>query len=61
MQREAKPSLMVETSLAMLGTVAALYRLATRTVEGKEVRPEVVASTATVRRAGAQIEALFDR
>lgn len=49
-----------------LGTVAALYevaldQLATRTLEGKRVRPKIVASTATVRRAGAQIQALFDR
>jgi hypothetical protein len=39
----------------------ALDRLATRTWEGKQVRPKVVVSTATVRRASAQIEALFDR
>jgi hypothetical protein len=35
--------------------------LATRGTEGQRVRPKVVASTATVRRAGAQIQALFDR
>ena len=35
--------------------------LATRHREGKTIRPKVVASTATVRRAAAQIEALFDR
>jgi hypothetical protein len=66
----APPALIVQDELHLisgpLGTVAALYevaldRLATRTWEGKEVRPKVVASTATVRRAGAQIEALFDR
>jgi hypothetical protein len=66
----APPELIVQDELHLisgpLGTVAALYevaldRLATRTWEGKEVRPKVVASTATVRRAGAQIEALFDR
>lgn len=66
----APPDLIVQDELHLisgpLGTVAALYevaldRLATRTWEGKQVRPKVVASTATVRRAGAQIEALFDR
>jgi hypothetical protein len=54
------PALIVQDELHLisgpLGTVAALYevaldRLATRTWEGKEVRPKVVASTATVRRA----------
>ena len=64
------PALIVQDELHLisgpLGTVAALYetvldRLATRTREGKRVRPKVVASTATVRRAAAQIEALFDR
>ena len=49
-----------------LGTVAALYetvldRLASRSRDGRTIRPKVVASTATVRRAAAQIEALFDR
>ena len=49
-----------------LGTVAGLYeaaidRLATREKGGKHIRPKIIASTATVRRAGAQIEALFDR
>jgi hypothetical protein len=49
-----------------LGTVAGLYeaaidRLATREVAGVRVRPKIVASTATVRRAQGQIAALFDR
>ena len=66
----APPELIVQDELHLisgpLGTVAALYevaldRLATRSREGKQVRPKVVASTATVRRASAQIEALFDR
>jgi hypothetical protein len=66
----APPALIVQDELHLisgpLGTVAALYevaldRLATRTLEGKAVRPKIVASTATVRRAGAQIQALFDR
>ena len=64
------PALIVQDELHLisgpLGTVAALYetvldRLATRSREGKLIRPKVVASTATVRRAAAQIEALFDR
>ncbi len=64
------PTLVIQDELHLisgpLGTVAALYetaldRLATRTVMDKPVRPKIVASTATVRRASAQIEALFDR
>jgi hypothetical protein len=64
------PALIIQDELHLmsgpLGTVAALYevaldRLATREWRGKPVRPKVVASTATVRRASAQIEALFDR
>jgi hypothetical protein len=64
------PALIVQDELHLisgpLGTVAALYevaldRLATRGMEGQRVRPKVVASTATVRRASAQIQALFDR
>lgn len=66
----APPALIVQDELHLisgpLGTVAALYevaldRLATRQWDNKRVRPKVVASTATVRRAGAQIAALFDR
>jgi hypothetical protein len=64
------PALNVQDELHLisgpLGTVAALYetvldRLACRSRDGKVIRPKVVASTATVRRAAAQIEALFDR
>lgn len=64
------PALVIQDELHLisgpLGTVASLYeialdRLATRTWQGQAVRPKVVASTATVRRADAQIEALFDR
>jgi hypothetical protein len=64
------PSLIIQDELHLisgpLGTVASLYeialdRLASRTWVGKRVRPKVVASTATVRRAGMQIRALFDR
>lgn len=40
---------------------AALDELCTRTIDGKQVRPKIVASTATVRRAEKQIKALFNR
>lgn len=64
------PDLIIQDELHLiagpLGTVAGLYetaidQLATRQVGGKRVRPKIVASTATVRRASHQIEALFDR
>ena len=64
------PDLIIQDELHLitgpLGTVAALYecaidRLASRDIGGKRVRPKIVASTATARRAGAQIHALFDR
>jgi hypothetical protein len=64
------PDLIIQDELHLiagpLGTVAGLYecaidQLATRVIEGKRVRPKIVASTATVRRAAAQIAALFDR
>ncbi|APO55354.1 DISARM system helicase DrmA [Bradyrhizobium diazoefficiens] len=66
----APPALIVQDELHLisgpLGTVAALYevaldRLAARVLGEKQVRPKIVASTATVRRAGQQIKALFDR
>lgn len=66
----APPDLIVQDELHLisgpLGTVAALYevaldRLASRDFMGKRIRPKVVASTATVRRAAAQVKALFDR
>ena len=66
----APPDLIIQDELHLisgpLGTVAALYeialdQLATRTFMGKRVRPKVVASTATVRRAQEQVKALFDR
>jgi hypothetical protein len=49
-----------------LGTIAGLYEaaidaLCSREVDGKTVRPKIVASTATVRRADAQVKALFGR
>ena len=64
------PDLIIQDELHLisgpLGTVAGLYeaaidRLCTRMKFGKTVRPKIVASTATVRRAGQQIRALFDR
>src|SRR5207247_10957980 len=39
----------------------AIYRLASWTVGGQVVRPKVVASTATVRRAAEQVHDLFNR
>jgi hypothetical protein len=64
------PDLIIQDELHLisgpLGTVAGLYesaidQLATRRVGGVRIRPKVVASTATVRRASDQITALFDR
>lgn len=64
------PDLIIQDELHLisgpLGTVAGLYeaaidRLCTRTIGGKRVRPKIVASTATVRRAREQIRSLFDR
>lgn len=69
-QRLDPPDLVIQDELHLisgpLGTVAALYeaaidRLATREAAGVRVRPKIVASTATVRRAQGQIRALFDR
>ncbi len=64
------PDLIIQDELHLisgpLGTIAGLYEavvdaLATVTVDGTSVRPKVVASTATVRRADSQIRALFNR
>jgi hypothetical protein len=64
------PDLIIQDELHLisgpLGTVAGLYetiidRLSSRMLDGYIVRPKIVASTATVRRAGQQIHALFDR
>jgi hypothetical protein len=65
------PDLIIQDELHLitgpLGTVAGLYecaidRLATRIDEqGRCIRPKIVASTATARRAANQIQALFDR
>ncbi|HLK81638.1 MAG TPA: DISARM system helicase DrmA [Xanthobacteraceae bacterium] len=64
------PDLIIQDELHLiagpLGTVAGLYEtaidwLASRAVGDKRIRPKIVASTATVRRASDQIRALFDR
>jgi hypothetical protein len=64
------PDLIIQDELHLisgpLGTVAGLYetaidRLATREFLGRRIRPKIVASTATVRRASEQIRALFGR
>lgn len=49
-----------------LGTIAGVYEtaidaLASREIDGKRIRPKIIASTATVRRADTQIQALFER
>ena len=62
------PDLIIQDELHLisgpLGTVAGLYEtvisaLAAREVEGRIIRPKIIASTATVRRADSQIRALF--
>ncbi len=64
------PDLIIQDELHLisgpLGTVAGLYEtaidlLSTRNGRNGPVRPKIVASTATVRRAEKQIRALFDR
>ena len=64
------PDLIVQDELHLiagpLGTMAGLYEaaveaLAARTADGRPMRPKIVASTATVRRAQDQIRALFAR
>lgn len=64
------PDLIIQDELHLisgpLGTVAGLYEaaldeLCCHEVAGQKVRPKIVASTATVRRAESQIRALFDR
>ena len=64
------PDLIIQDELHLisgpLGTIAGLYEiaidtLATRFEDGKAIRPKIVASTATIRRAEAQVKALFGR
>jgi hypothetical protein len=60
------PSLVIQDELHLisgpLGTVAAIYEAAFDLVMGSRgSRPKVVASTATIRRAGEQVKSLFDR
>ncbi len=64
------PELVIQDELHLisgpLGSVAGIYevaveRLATAVVDGQKLRPKLVASTATVRRAAAQVTALFGR
>ena len=64
------PSLIIQDELHLisgpLGTVAGLYeaaidQLSSRQIGDRRIRPKIIASTATVRRAQAQIRALFDR
>ena len=64
------PDLIIQDELHLisgpLGTLVGIYEaavegLCSREFEGRRVRPKVVASTATIRRASQQVEALFDR
>ena len=64
------PDLIIQDELHLisgpLGTLVGLYEsaldeLCCRTIDDKKIRPKIVASTATVRRAEKQIRALFDR
>src|SRR5206468_5332711 len=64
------PDLIIQDELHLisgpLGTLVGLYEtaidaLCTREANGHRIRPKVVASTATVRRAATQIRALFGR
>jgi len=64
------PDLIIQDELHLisgpLGSLVGIYEgavdhLATWEVDGKKVRPKVIASTATVRRAAAQVSALFSR
>ncbi len=69
-RRLRPPDLIIQDELHLitgpLGTLVGLYetaidRLLSWEVDGKRVRPKVIASTATIRRAGEQIHQLFLR
>jgi Helicase conserved C-terminal domain len=64
------PDLVIQDELHLisgpLGTMAGLYEaaieaLCTRELDGRSIRPKIVASTATVRRADEQVSGLFGR
>ena len=64
------PDLVIQDELHLisgpLGTIAGVYEsaidaLASRTQGGRTIRPKIIASTATVRRAPTQVRALFER
>ncbi len=69
-QQLAPPDLIIQDELHLisgpLGTLVGIYEsavdsLCSYNIEGKRIRPKVVASTATVRRASTQVANLFDR
>jgi hypothetical protein len=64
------PDLIIQDELHLisgpLGTIAGIYEtaideLSSRQVGDKKIRPKIIASTATVRRADSQVRALFER
>ena len=66
----APPDLIVQDELHLIsgpmGSLVGIYEsaidwLSTKVIDGRQVRPKIVASTATVRRANSQIRSLFDR
>src|SRR6266851_10475111 len=68
-ERLPPPDLVIQDELHLisgpLGTMVGLYEtaldeLCSQVVNGKKIRPKIVASTATVRRAESQIRALFN-
>lgn len=69
-ERLLPPDLVIQDELHLisgpLGTMVGLYEVALDelskiSVNGKEIRPKIIASTATVKRANNQIKALFNR